>query len=39
MVEGVIKHTIVDKLQFGDDVEPNVGEFVLQHLQEHRKEM
>ena len=29
------RHTLVDKLQLGDDVESDLREFVLEHLQEH----
>lgn len=33
------KRTIVDKLELGDDVEPNIWELVFEHLQEHGEEM
>jgi hypothetical protein len=33
------KHTIVDRLELGDDVQANVRELVLEHLQEHGQEM
>jgi hypothetical protein len=31
--------TVVDKLQFRDDVEANIRKFVFEHLQEHGKQM
>jgi hypothetical protein len=34
-----VELTLVDKLQLGDDVEPNLGELILQHLEEHGKKM
>lgn len=30
-----IWHTLVDELQFRDNVKANLGKLVLQHLQEH----
>lgn len=32
-------HTLVDELQFGDDVQSNFGELILEHLKEHGEEM
>jgi hypothetical protein len=31
------RNTIVDKLELGDDIQSNIRELVLEHLQEHRK--
>ena len=31
--------TLIDVLQLGNDVQTDVGVFVLEHLEEHRKEM
>lgn len=36
---GVYSLTFVNQLQLGDDVQTNIREFILEHLQEHRKEM
>jgi hypothetical protein len=33
------KHTIVDRLELRDDVESDIRELVLQHLEEHWQEM
>jgi hypothetical protein len=33
------EHTVVDRLELRDDVQTNVREFVLEHLEEHGKEM
>jgi hypothetical protein len=32
-------HTLVNKLELGDDVQANLGEFILQHLQEHGEQV
>ena len=37
--EDAFQLTIVDKLKFRDDVETDLGEVVLEHLQEHGKEV
>jgi hypothetical protein len=34
-----MEHTIVDRLELRDDVQSDVGELILEHLQEHGKEM
>jgi hypothetical protein len=34
-----IKRTVIDRLQLGDDVQADVRELVLEHLQEHGEEM
>lgn len=34
-----IWHTLVDKLEFRDDVKANFGELVLEHLQEHGEQV
>ncbi len=31
--------TLIDQLQLGDDVQPHVGEIVLEHLQKHGQKM
>lgn len=31
--------TFVDLLELGDDVQTNIGEVVLEHLKEHRKQV
>jgi hypothetical protein len=33
------RRTIVDRLKLGDDVQADVRELVLEHLQEHGQEM
>lgn len=33
------KHTLVDLLELGNDVQANVGEVILKHLEEHGKQM
>jgi hypothetical protein len=37
LVQNVTLHTVVDKLQFGNDVESDIWEFILEHLEEHRQ--
>jgi hypothetical protein len=37
--QSLIRRTVVNRLKFRDDVEADVGELVLQHLEEHGKEM
>lgn len=28
--------TVIDRLELGDDVQPDVRELILEHLEEHR---
>ena len=34
-----IWHTLVDEFKLGNNVEPDLRKFILEHLQEHWKEM